>query len=224
MTDPVRVCEDHGAFSAEREGCPACNACGVQSLSGPRRRRLSKFMSGALRHFPDDVGLELDERGWADYNELVAAVERTYDWARSAHVAAVIATDPKGRFERTATETAAADDDIGGRVRASYGHSVAVDLEPTDAPVPDDLYHGTAPDALESIREEGLRPMNRRQVHLSERPATARRVGRRHADEPVVLVVDAAAMLADGRRITKRGRETYTTDRVPPEYLSVRGE
>ncbi len=44
---------------------------------------------------------------------------------------------------------------------------VDVSLEPTDAPVPDELYHGTAPGNLESIRSEGLRPMSRQHVHLS---------------------------------------------------------
>ncbi|SEW23547.1 RNA 2'-phosphotransferase [Natrinema salifodinae] len=222
MTDPVRTCDDHGAFVADCERCPACDAPGARLLSGERRRRLSKFLSGALRHFPNDVGLELDERGWTAFDDLIDAVERTYDWATAEHVAAVIATDPKGRFERTRTDTAAEHDDAGSRVRvrASYGHSVDVDLEPTDAPVPDDLYHGTAPATLDSIREEGLRPMNRQQVHLSGSRAAARRVGQRHADDPVLLAVDAAAMLADGHRIAKRGRETYTTDAVPPEYLS----
>ncbi|AGB36228.1 RNA 2'-phosphotransferase [Natronococcus occultus] len=209
MTEPVRTCEEHGPFATDDGTCPRCGARGTELLSGDRRRRLSKYTSGALRHFPEDAGLELDERGWASLEALVDAVERTYDWAGSAHVAAVIATDPKGRFERT----------DGDRVRAAYGHSVDVDLEPTDAPVPNELYHGTAPENLASIRESGLRPMSRQHVHLSESPGAARRVGSRHASDPVVLVVDAAGLLADGHRITKRGRETYTTDRVPPAYL-----
>jgi hypothetical protein len=29
-------------------------------------------------------------------------------------------------------------------------------------------------------------------------------------------------MVADGRRISKRGTSTYTADEVPPEYVSVR--
>ena len=185
-------------------------------------------MSGALRHFPDDVGLELDDRGWTASDDLVAAVERKYEWASPDHVVAVIATDPKGRFERTDAETgidgSGGDPVDGGRVRAAYGHSVDVDLEPTDAPVPDELYHGTAPANVDSILEEGLRPMARQQVHLSGSRDAARRVGRRHASDPALIVVDAAGMLADGRRITKRGRETYTTDTVPPAYLSVDGE
>ena len=221
MTEPIYVCEDDGPFSADDGDCPACGAPGTPLLSGDRRRRLSKFVSGALRHFPEDVGIELDDRGWTDYGALVDAVQRKYDWAEPRHVAAVIATDPNGRFERTDTgETDDGDWAERGRVRASYGHSVDVDLEPSETPVPDELYHGTAPDNLESIREEGLRPMARQQVHLSGTREEARRVGARHASDPVVLAVDAAAMLADGYRIAKRGRETYTTDAVPPEYLT----
>lgn len=201
-------CVDHGYV--EGSPCPVCGREGERVLAGQRRRRLSKFVSGALRHFPGDAGLELDDRGWTAVEALVRAVERQYDWADREALAAVVATDPKGRFER--------DDD---RIRAAYGHSVDVSLEPTDAPVPDTLYHGTAPENLDPIRREGLRPMGRQRVHLSADRATARAVGRRHADEPVVLVVDAAGMQADGNRIVKRGRATYTTARVPPAYLRL---
>ncbi len=227
MTDPIRSCDDHGPFDGERGRCPACGDRGSQLVSGSRRRRLSKFMSGALRHFPDDVGLSLDDHGWTSNDALVEVVEQQYDWATADHVAAVIATDPNGRFERTAFGSAP-DDTVDrvdrGQVRAAYGHSVDVDLEPTDAPVPDELYHGTAPENLDAIRREGLRPMSRQQVHLSRSHDEALRVGRRHAAEPIVLVVDAAGMLADGHRITKRGVDTYTTDWVPPAYLSSDSE
>ncbi|QRV16531.1 RNA 2'-phosphotransferase [Haloterrigena salifodinae] len=240
MTEPIRTCAAHGPYSSADGRCPVCDARSGVLLSGDRRRQLSKFISGALRHFPEDVGLELDERGWTDYEALTDAVEWKYDWAEPRHVPAVIAIDPKGRFERTGA--GGIDDGTGnGLVRASYGHSVDVELEsealyasdsrvgsaathetePTDAPVPDELYHGTAPANLASIREDGLRPMSRQQVHLSGSREAARRVGQRHANDPVVLVVDATAMLADDQCITKRGRETYTTDAVAPEYIDV---
>ncbi|TYT62040.1 RNA 2'-phosphotransferase [Natrialba swarupiae] len=222
MTTPVRICPEHGPFQTEGDGCPICGARGTRLLSSERRRRLSTFTSGLLRHFPDDAGLELDERGWVDYDDLVSAIERQYEWARDRHLEAVVETDPKGRFERTG-DGADGKTEHDDRVRAAYGHSVDVSLEPTDAPVPDELYHGTAPGNLESIRSEGLRPMSRQHVHLSGSQEAARTVGRRHASDPVVLVVDAAGMLADGYRLTKRGRETYTTDAVPPTYLSVAG-
>jgi putative RNA 2'-phosphotransferase len=203
----IRRCDDHGAFEGSQ--CPHCEATGVQIVSASNRRRASKFLSGALRHFPDDVGLDLDAAGWADFETLVDRTHRKYDWLPEGAVEAIVRTDPKGRFE--------VDD---GRIRAAYGHSVAVDLDATDTPVPDVLYHGTAPDALPSIREEGLKPMSRQHVHLSGSVDAAQEVGRRHAAEPVVLRVDAAAMVDDGREITKRGRSVYTTDHVPPRFLS----
>lgn len=218
MTDPVYRCPEHGYVTAaggSGEGdiaaCPECGADAERVLSGERRRRLSKFASGALRHFPADARLELDERGWTDYDDLVSAVTRKYDWAVPQHVVAVVETDPKGRFERE-----------GGRIRAAYGHSVDVDLGNGTGDVPDRLFHGTAPENVDAILREGLKPMGRREVHLSDAPETAREVGRRHAADPVLLEVDAVGMVADGRRISERGPETYTADAVPPKYLEVR--
>jgi putative RNA 2'-phosphotransferase len=220
VTDPVRRCPDHGYVVC---ACPDCGTVGDAVLSADRRTRLSKFCSGALRHFPDDVGLSLDESGWTPWSDLVAAATDRYPWADEAAVEGVVATDPKGRFGRD-----------GVRVRAAYGHSVDVDLEPTDASVPDELYHGTAPESADAIEREGLRPMGRQQVHLSASIDDAEAVGRRHAADPVVFAVDSAelrsassrpegddsAALLDDYRITKRGRETYTVDRVPPAYLT----
>jgi putative RNA 2'-phosphotransferase len=212
MTDAVRYCADHGYVAGE--ACPVCEADGRLVLAGDRRRRLSKFCSGALRHFPGDVGLDLDTAGWTPFDDLVSAVDRKYDWATREHLDAVVATDPKGRFER-------GERDGTPMVRAAYGHSVDVDLDARETPVPDTLYHGTAPGNREQIRAEGLRPMGRQQVHLSGSVERAREVGRRHAADPVAFAVDAARLRAAGHDVTKRGRSVYTTDRVPPEYLRV---
>lgn len=207
MPAEIRHCETDGFF--EGTHCPVCESAGRAVVGGSRRRQLSKFMSGALRHFPDDAGIDLDEAGWTELSSLVATAERKYDWVGRETVLGVVATDPKGRFER----------DGAGRVRAAYGHSVDVELASGDHVIPDTLYHGTAPRNVAAIREEGLRPMGRQQVHLSERVADARAVGHRHADDPVVFVVDAAAMNGAGFDIAKRGAATYTTDRVPARFL-----
>jgi putative RNA 2'-phosphotransferase len=215
MPEEVRRCDAHDFFEGAQ--CPTCGAAGRTVLGGSHRRQLSKFVSGALRHFPDDAGIELDDAGWTGLSSLAAAVERKYDWADRETVLGVIATDPKGRFERRPTGEC-------DRIRAAYGHSVDVTIEDGDGPVPATLYHGTAPRNVDPILSEGLRPMNRQQVHLSESIPEAREVGRRHADSPVVLEVDAAAMARDGYEVAKRGEATYTTDRVPPDYLSKRAE
>ena len=90
--------------------------------------------------------------------------------------------------------------------------------------MPDTLYHGTAPRNVESIRAEGLRPMGRQQVHLSDGVADARAVGARHTDTdgeaPAVFAVDAAGLREAGHDIARRGTATYTTDRVPPRFLA----
>ena len=208
MTEPVSRCPQHG-FAAG-SACPRCGHAAERVLDGDRRRRLSKFVSGALRHFPGDAGLDPDPGGWVEYEELAAAVSDQYGWAGPEELDALLATDPKGRFERR-----------GRRVRAAYGHSIDVDLDGSESggSVPDRLYHGTAPGNLDSIRREGLKPMSRQSVHLSETREEAREVGRRHAADPAVLAVDAARLLADGWNVAKRGRATYTVDRVPPEYV-----
>lgn len=237
MTDPIHRCPDHGFVTASGDSesdaeCPECGHRTERVLSGERRRRLSKFVSGALRHFPAGAGLELDDSGWAEQDDLAAAVTRKYNWADRGALTAVVETDPKGRFERRET-------DGGTQIRAAYGHSVDVDLEDERdeenatektateegeveaTEIPDRLYHGTDPANLDSILAEGLRPMGRQEVHLSGTPVEAREVGRRRAEEPVLLGIDAAAMVADGHRLSKRGTATYTADRVPPEYLEV---
>ncbi len=215
MTDPVYRCSAHGYATSPT--CPACGEDAEQVLAADRRIRLSKFVSGALRHFPDDAGLSLSAGGWVEWPALAAAVTDRYPWAREEHLAAVVAADPKGRFELD-------EDGDATRVRAAYGHSVPVDLDEgttsgESEAIPDRLYHGTAPESAESILREGIEPMGRQEVHLSGTVADAREVGRRHASDPVVLVVDAAGLGADGHPLHRRGRGTYTTEFVPPEYV-----
>lgn len=93
----IRNCEDHGYFSAEH--CPTCDRAGEPVLAGDDRRQLSKFLSGLLRHFPAEYNLTVDGRGWTAEADVVARVTDRYDWADRDAVDAVVATDPKGRFE-----------------------------------------------------------------------------------------------------------------------------
>ncbi|MYS54672.1 RNA 2'-phosphotransferase, partial [Streptomyces sp. SID6013] len=106
----------------------------------------------------------------------------------------------------------------GTRIRASQGHSIDVDLGLPSAAPPPYLYHGTVARHLEAIRAEGLRPMNRHDVHLSPDRATAARVGARRG-RPVVLSVDAAAMHRDGLVFRVSANEVWLTKAVPSRYL-----
>ena len=170
--------------------------------------RRSKRLSYVLRHAPGSVGLTLDAAGWADVDALLVAL----GWTR-AELQRVVATDDKRRF---------ALDGSGTRIRASQGHSLAVDLGYRPEPPPPVLFHGTAERNLPAIEAEGLRPGRRHAVHLSPDEATARRVGARHG-RPVVLRVDAAGLARDGALFTRSTNGVWLVDAVPPAFLAVVG-
>lgn len=164
--------------------------------------RLSKRMSKVLRHAPEEVGLTLDAAGWVDLDELVRALGVT-----RAQVLEVVAENDKQRF--------AVED---GRIRANQGHTMEVSLDLPVAEPPAELYHGTVSQALSDIFRDGLRPMARHDVHLSATVETAVRVGSRRG-KPVVLVVDAAAMAADGHEFRVSANGVWLATAVPPNYL-----
>ncbi len=170
--------------------------------------RRSKRLSYVLRHAPGSVGLALDAAGWADVEALLAAL----GWTR-AELERVVATNDKRRFALNETGT---------RIRASQGHSVAVDLGYDPEPPPPVLFHGTAERNLPAIEAEGLRPGRRHAVHLSPDEVTARRVGARHG-RPVVLQVDAEGMTRDGAVFTRSANGVWLVDAVPPAFLTVVG-
>lgn len=204
----VRKCDDR---FYEGEQCPICGEVGDMVIDHDKRRKASKFLSGLLRHFPDDYDVNLDTRGWVSTGEVLEACSDKYDWIDSEQVLAIVATDNKGRFEVD-----------GYSIRASYGHSVDdVELEENNTVVPNVLYHGTDGENVESIMEEGLKPMNRNMVHMTDSADEALEVGRRHTSDPTLLEIDAESMMNDGLTIVKRGKVVYTSDHVPSEYISV---
>jgi putative RNA 2'-phosphotransferase len=175
--------------------------------------RLSKFLSLVLRHNPGAIGIALDPHGWVDIDELLAAAQRRGTALDHATLLRIVAENEKRRFALS---------DDGRRIRASQGHSVAVDLGLEPAAPPELLYHGTATRFLDSIRREGLRPGSRQHVHLSADHATAVQVGRRHG-QPAVLAVRAGAMAAAGFSFFRSANGVWLTNRVPPEYLEEEG-
>ena len=169
----------------------------------------SKFLSYVLRHRPDSIGITLDENGWVEIDELLAAAQRHRKELSRARLERVVATNDKKRF------TISAD---GERIRANQGHSVSVDLDLTPAVPPELLYHGTVERFLDSIRTQGLIRGSRHHVHLSPDEKTARRVGSRRG-KPVILIVEAARMCEAGHVFYRSENNVWLTDKVPPEFL-----
>lgn len=171
--------------------------------------KISKFLSLVLRHQPEKVGLVLDEAGWVDVDELIAASAAAGRRFSRADLDLVVATNNKKRFAYSQD---------GRRIRASQGHTVTVDLGLQVTPPPDVLYHGTAAATLPFIYREGLKPMARQHVHLSADVETAVRVGARHG-RPVVLEVDAAGLAAAGHEFRLSDNGVWLTDAVPADRL-----
>ncbi|GAA2135094.1 RNA 2'-phosphotransferase [Actinomadura napierensis] len=176
-------------------------------MDARRTVKISKYLAKHLRHRPERIGLTLDAGGWARVPDLLDAAARHGFPITRAELEHVVAVNDKRRYALD-----------GDRIRAVQGHSIEVDLDLPVVPPPDLLYHGTPERHAESIRREGLRPMGRHAVHLSADDETARRVGARRG-APVVLVVEAGRMAADGHEFRVSANGVWLAGAVPPEYL-----
>jgi putative RNA 2'-phosphotransferase len=172
--------------------------------------KFSKFLSLLLRHKPEEIGLSLDENGWADVNELLALLHKTGKTRTKDDLRQVVANNDKKRFTFNEEET---------KIRANQGHSVAnVDLKLEAVEPPELLYHGTAERNLKAILSEGIQKMKRQHVHLSKDKGTATTVGSRHG-KPVVLIIAAKQMHDEGIEFFLSQNNVWLTDFVDAKYI-----
>ena len=172
---------------------------------------LSRFLSFVLRHKPESIGLELDDQGWADVDALVEKASAHGRTISEAVVKTIVATSPKQRFALSEDRR---------WIRASQGHSIAVELGYEPKEPPELLFHGTVAASLEAIRASGLLRMGRHHVHLSPDSTTARTVGVRRG-KPVILTVAALRMHRAGHAFFLSANGVWLTDSVPARYLTV---
>ena len=171
--------------------------------------QMSMFLSLVLRHRPQEAGITLDEHGWADVNELLAGVNRTGRKINMDTLERIVRENSKQRYAFNEDHT---------KIRANQGHSVRVDVELKAAEPPRYLYHGTASRFLPKIQREGIRKMSRQYVHLSGDFETAMAVGKRHGI-PVVITIDAAAMVRDGVEFYRSENGVWLCEHVEPKYF-----
>jgi putative RNA 2'-phosphotransferase len=179
-------------------------------MSPKEEFKISKTLSYALRHRPDELGIILDENGYVGVDELIhqfnaySQILLTLDKLKQ-----VVANNDKQRF---------AFSEDGTKIRASQGHSVRIELGYEPQVPPEFLYHGTAASNLPSIRKTGLAKRSRHHVHLSPDVATAKNVGSRHG-VPIVLPIKALEMHQDGRLFYQSDNGVWLTDEVPVQYI-----
>ncbi len=169
---------------------------------------VSKFMSYILRHDPQ--GLQMDEDGFVDMQAFVEKLRERYPWIDRVFVEDIVREDRKGRYEIR-----------GDRIRARYGHSINVSPHLPPASDVQTLYHGTTAESAERICREGLKPMDRRKVHLASTIEWAVEVAMRRTMRPVILAIDVKRAIEHGIRIEKATERVYVADEIPPYLISV---
>jgi len=202
----IRKCRVCGGYTEEYRHCGRET---VLLLPANLRLKLSKLISGILRHFPEQYGVKLDSGGYARIDDLVEGIRRKgYSWLTAEHVIAIVMLDPKGRFELK-----------DGLIRARYGHSVKVKLEFDEEVHEGVLYHGTTVEALKGIRRKGILPMKRLMVHLSGSFEAAKINALRKKGRHVVLEIDVKKLVRLGHKVYRASRDVYVTDYVPPSCI-----
>lgn len=173
--------------------------------------KLSVFVSLILRHKPDAAGIQLDEHGWANVDELIEGINNTGRKIDKEILYEIVKTDNKKRYSFNENKTL---------IRANQGHSIPVDVELQEQQPPQFLFHGTADRFLDSIMTEGLKSMSRLYVHLSKDKETAVKVGKRHGN-PIVLKIRAKEMFDDGIKFYLSQNGVWLTKNVDNKYIDV---
>lgn len=171
-------------------------------------------MSYILRHRPDQYHIVLDSEGWCSLEDIKDVLNREIDKNITISVMEdVVAKMDKKRFEIKE-----------GKIRAFYGHSMSTKIvkEKTEPPVY--LYHGTARKSLDSIKQNGLQPMDRQYVHLSETVELAALVGKRRDNKPYIIRVLAKEAWNNGIAFYHGNEDTWLSEVVNPEFLQFENE
>lgn len=205
----IKKCQNHGFFRGET--C-ACGEAGTLMLNDEQTERLGRFISGALRHFPDNLGLAMNQHGWVDVDVLVDAMRTRYKWSNKEKLFSIIESDEKGRYEIK-----------GNKIRARYGHSVDVDLDYEENTQPE-LYYGASREEVDILLEKGIKPVKQRYVHLSTSIDKAREVAKIHTEDPVLLIINAEEARNDGVPMLSATENIVLSEEIPPQYLSVMHE
>ena len=171
--------------------------------------KLSKFISLILRHKPEEIGISLDDFGWAKTEDLINGINNSGRKIDIEILEEIVRTDDKQRYSFNEDKT---------KIRANQGHSIPVNVELKELEPPATLYHGTATKSIEGIRQQGIKSMSRLYVHLSKDFETAKKVGARHG-ECVVLIINAKKMYEDGIKFYLSENGVWLTKYVDPKYI-----
>ena len=166
---------------------------------------ISKELSYALRHHPEVYMLEMDDEGYVDLYDLLTKLHHSIT---DEQLIDLVNTDSKGRYMIR-----------GNKICALYGHSFKRPILKKEQCPPDVLFHGTAKRFIPSITKDGLLSMKRQYVHLSSDLMTAKEVGKRRDNEPIILKINAKKAYEDGIKFYVGNSHTWLCKQLPSKYI-----
>lgn len=170
----------------------------------------ARTLSQWLRHRPDRAGITLSPEGWATIDEVVGAFERLECTVVDSDIVAIVASDPKHRFEIE-----------GDRIRARYGHSVQLAIPAHESAPPSVLFYTTVQRYVPKILVTGLLPIKRQFVHMRADRKAAREEAASRGKDSVIIMVSAADAFAAGVRFFPRGAGVWLSEAVPAQFLQA---
>ncbi len=170
----------------------------------------SKLISYWLRHNPQDAELQVDEFGWARLDAVLKTLSEN-----NIRMSIDELIELNNSFDKIRWEI----DIEKNQIRATHGHSFPILIEDKIQNPPEKLYHGTAVSSLTNIIKNGLQPMDRQFVHLSDNIEPAKIVAKRHG-KPFIIEIGTEELIKDGWIFYKTSDNVWLTTKIPTKYLS----
>jgi len=187
-------------------------------LAKEDEKSLSKTLSYILRHHPEDFNLKMEIDGTVKVKKLLNALRKDDRFKKIEYkdLKKLVKNDEKNRFTILKPENEIR------WIKANYGHSIKdIELNYKNICPPKNLYHGTIKKYYKNIIKQGLKKMNRKYVHLSKTKKQAYEVGKRRANNPIILKIDALKMFEDGYNFFETDSNIILTEHVDKRYISL---
>ncbi len=167
----------------------------------------SKYLAFILRHTPDDLKYFISEDGWIEISKVLDLLKENNKELSLEELNELVDTNAKQRF--------AID---GNLIRANQGHTIDVKIDFEIKTPPSILYHGTSEDVVEKIKVEGIKPMLRQFVHLSDNIETATQVGQRHG-KLYIFEINTEMMIKEGYEFKLSKNGVWLIEEIYPRFL-----
>lgn len=174
--------------------------------------QLNKMLAYVLGRRPDEFGLVLARGGWLPVKQLLQALheEPGFTRVRGADLERLAALVTPPRIEVD-----------GERVRSLDPEPPELRRDPGEA-LPSALYLAISPKIHVPVWDQGLRPPPGRTLVLALAPEMARRLGKRRANDPILVTIHAQAAARTGLEFQPYGEELFLINAaIPREFLQL---